>query len=371
MVGQTKTRKHLFMYNYRSKGDSHRRNSLDYRYHLTRDLLTNLGRGECCCVVGVGSCGKSRLLLHLSRPETLEYHLAERAYDHLIVLVECNAWLENTPWAAYEGTARSLTRTLENTTHPAFNSAVRDLQGMCDAIVNQRDIAFRHLMTGMDILLRSERLKVTLCFDEFDFVFEKFDAQLFRNLRALRNAHKYQLTYLVTTRKQLPYQRPVEQWPDVEEFYELFTDNTFAIGPYDERDATEVITDLEARYEFWLQARSRKWLLDITGGHAGLLGASFRYLEQIKQEPDSQQAMAQLLINEQSTWKECVKIWDSLLVDERSLLHRMANGARLGREDQSALANLKSKGLLRAASNRGGVSFFSPIFQEYSRKVEE
>src|SRR5262249_38953937 len=143
-------------------------------------LLTNLHRGECCAVVGVGSCGKSRLLRHITRPETLEYHLAEGGYDHMNVLVECNAWTNDTIWAAYEAMARNLTEALDASTHPTVRSIRRDLTGLYDAVVNpeQRDLAFKHMMTGLGALLNNTTLKLTFCFDEFDFVFEKFDAQL-------------------------------------------------------------------------------------------------------------------------------------------------------------------------------------------------
>lgn len=352
------------------KGDQGRRQTLDYRYHLTHDLLINLNRGECCCVVGVGSCGKSRLLLHLARPETLEYHLSDKADDQVIVTVQCNAWSGDTLWAAYEGIARDLGEAIESGTHPAIQKSQRDLQGLYEAVVREPDIAFKHLKTGLNYLLGNTRLKLTLCFDEFDFVFERFDAQLFRNLRALRNAFKYQLTYLLATRKQLPYQRAPESWPDVEEFYELFADNTFAIGPYDERDATEMINDLENRYEFKLQKRTRDMLIEVTGGHSGLIGASFRFLEPERRQPANVQEMERLLVSDQSTWKECVKIWDSLRHDERTALHRLANNSRLSREEQTALGGLKAKGLVHDVGNRGGVAIFSPIFQEFARQTD-
>ncbi len=360
------------MYNYyQMRGDPRRRQTPDYRYHLTHELLVNLHRGECCAVVGVGSCGKSRLLRHLARPETLEYHLAEEGFEHLIVLVECNAWTGDTTWAAYEGIARSLSEFIENSGHPALQSMRSQLDGLYRAVVDDRDLALKHLMTALDILLKGSRLKLTLCFDEFDFVFERFETQLFRNLRAMRNAHKYQLTYLVATRKQLPFGRPEQDWPDLEEFYELFSDNTFAIGPYDEKDATEMITDLEGRYEFPLRARTREWLIEVTGGHPGLIGASFRLLEQSRQQPGTLQQMVQLLHREATTWKECRKIWEPMRNEERATLKRLASNGRIGRDDQAAIQELKSKGLVRPTNTRGALAIFSPIFQEFVRHVED
>ncbi|HLY26047.1 MAG TPA: hypothetical protein VKQ72_06895 [Aggregatilineales bacterium] len=354
-----------------SKGDSRRRQTLTYRHNLSHELLLNLSRGECCALVGVGSCGKSRLLRHLARPETLEYHLGDAGYDQLILLVECNSWAGDSTWAAYEGIARTVKEMLENVGHPAIQNTRRELEGMYPAIVAEKDIAYSHLRTGLGMLLDGTRLNLTLCFDEFDFVFERFDAQLFRNLRAMRDAFKYRLTYLVATRKQLPFQRPPEQWPEVEVFYELFSDNTFAIGPYENDDANEMIADLESRYEYSLRSRTRELLIDVTGGHPGLIGASFRHLEQTKAQPTSPQQMAQLLVSEATTWKECRKIWDPLLPNERAALKRLAIQGRPGRDDDQVILELKSKGLVKDANNRGGVTLFSPIFREFARNVED
>ncbi len=358
------------MYNNMPKRGDPRRQTPDYRYHLTHDLLTNLHRGECCAVVGVGSCGKSRLLRHLARPETMEYHLSQGAYNHVIALVECNGWMGNTVWAAYEGIARSLSDFIENSNHPAVHGVRRELEPMYKAIVDERDLALKHLMKGLDILLSDPRFKLTLCLDEFDFVFEKFDAQLFRNFRAMRNAHKYQLTYLVATRKQLPFQRPAAEWPDVEEFYELFSNTTFAIGPYDEKDATEMIVDMENRFEYQLRTRTREWLIAATGGHPGLIGASFRFLESSRQQPATQQDMDYLLAHESTMTPECHKIWEPLRTDEHACLKRIAVQGRPGRDDTAVLPLLKSKGLIRETNNRGGVEIFSPIFREFVRNVE-
>ena len=362
------------MYNSRSRSgrdkDNGKRQTLDYRYQLTRDLLVNLNRGECCCVVGVGSCGKSRLLLHIARPETLDYHLSDDAADHMIVTVQCNAFMGDTAWHAYEGITRNFMEAVNSSDERNLARLRRDLEPMYETVKNDKDFAFRAVSDGISYLLKNTKIKLTLCFDEFDFVFEKFDAQLFRNLRALRNANKYQLTYLLATRKQLPYQRDPATWPDVEEFYELFADNTFAIGPYDERDAGEMIDDLERRYEFKLRKETKELLIEVTGGHSGLIGASFRVMESSKQTPTSQREMEHLLVSEQSNWKECRKIWDSLVPDECNALRRLANNQRMNREEQNAINGLKAKGLVRDGQ-RGGVTIFSPIFYEFSRGQDE
>jgi hypothetical protein len=358
------------MYSYRTPKDPHRRQTLDYRFQLTRDLLINLHRGECCSVVGVGSSGKSRLLQHITRTETLEYHLGDGAYDHFIALVECNAWLDNTAWAAYESIARAVNTLLDNVDHPVLRSLGKDLRPMYDAVTSEKDLAFKHIITGIGYMLRNRNIRLTLCFDEFDSVMQDFDAQLFRNLRALRNQNKYQLTYLVATRKQMPFQRKPEYRAEIEEFYELFSDHTFAIGPYDAKDAGQHVADLEKRYEYKLKKVTRDMLIDISGGHPGLIGASFKLLESGKQEPTTPEAMGRLLLHDPLLWKECRKIWESLRDDERLALRRLAVSGRPAREDANVLGELTSKGLVRTIGDRGATAVFSPIFHEFARSDE-
>jgi hypothetical protein len=132
-----------------------------------------------------------------------------------------------------------------------------------------------------------------------------------------------------------------------------------------------MITDLENRYEFPLRARTREWLIEVTGGHPGLIGASFRLLEQSHQQPGTLQQMVQLVQREATTWKECRKIWDPMRPDERMVLKRLATNGRLGKDDQAALQEVKSKGLVKATNNRGSVAIFSPIFHEFVKQVED
>lgn len=352
--------------------DPQRKQTLDFRYQLTHDVLQALHRGECVSVVGVGSSGKSRLLLHVTRPETVEYHLGDGAYNHFFVLVPCNAWMGDELWAAYEGITRNLNDYLENTTNPGLQAARRELEGMYDAVTREKDLALKHLMTGLGYLLGNARLKLTLCFDEFDYVFEKFEPALFRNLRAIRNQHKYQLTYLVATRRQMPYQRPREAWADVEEFFELFSDHTYAIGPLDDKDAGEMLLDLERRYEFALSKNLRTLVVSVTGGHPGLIGAAFRHLEGARQSPAPahEGQLLRELAAEPAMGSECRKIWETLLPEEQAALRRLATHGRPGRDDADTITALKAKGLIRDSA-RGALVFFSPIFQEFARRAPD
>jgi hypothetical protein len=93
-------------------------------------------------------------------------------------------------------------------------------------------------------------------------------------------------------------------------------------------------------------------------------------MESTKQAPTTAREMERLMVTEQSNWKECRKIWDSLVPDECNALRRLANNLRLTRDEQAALNSLKAKGLVRD-TQRGGVAIFSPIFYEFARVQDE
>lgn len=348
-----------------------KKQTLDYRYQLTHDILMTINRGDCCSIVGVGSCGKSRLLLHLSRQDTLQYHLGDKGYEHLIVPVQCNGFQGETAWHAYEGIARDMIETLEKIGQPATSRLRDELdEHMYTPIIRDKEVAFTHLKRGIDYLIKQTRGKVTLSFDEFDFVFQRFESQLFRNLRALRNANKYSLMYLTTTRTQLTNLRDVSSYADIEEFLELFTDNTYAIGPYDERDANEMILDLENRLETKFKKATRELLYWVTGGHSGLIAASFRLLMGLASQPTSQREIYDVLAGQASVNSECGKIWDSLARVERNAIRRLAIRGRLNADENAALQPLLAKGLLRDAGGRS-VEIFSPLLDYYAQSRPE
>jgi hypothetical protein len=347
---------------------TNRRQDPDYRRELVGPVLQTLSRGESCAVVGVGSTGKSRLLLHLTHPETVQAYLGARAATHMILLIECNAWVSETSWAAFESMTRVFLEAVNASTHLAVVAVRSDLDGMYQAVTEERDLAFTHLQRGLRHFIERTNFNLTFCFDEFDFVFERVETQLFRNLRAIRNQNKYNLTYLLATRKQIPYQRPRSAWPEVEEFTELFTENLYPLGPYNIRDASAMVADLEARYGYPLDAATRGHLLNITGNHPGLIGTAYRVLETLRQPAPDAPTIGGLLLGERSCNNECRKIWESLRDEEQSILRRMVANIRLSQADSIAFQELVTKGLLKEAAGQG-YFIFSPIFEHFVRGI--
>ena len=64
-----------------------------------------------------------------------------------------------------------------------------------------------------------------------------------------------------------------------------------------------------SRSEFPLRARTREWLIEVTGGHPGLIGASFRLLEQGHQQPGTLQQMVQLVQRATSFRRPASRYW--------------------------------------------------------------
>ena len=143
---------------------------------------------------------------------------------------------------------------------------------------------------------------------------------------------------------------------EIEEFTELFTDNTFFIGPYNQRDAQQMIASLAKRnQQMNFSEHTQAFMIWATGGYAGLMRAVFRAWPHIKTDALSStdlvkknEQVAQQLIKIEPVQAECRTIWDSLSAQERYILE-VAAGIKTYKssiEATAAAALLKKKQLL-------------------------
>jgi energy-coupling factor transporter ATP-binding protein EcfA2 len=209
----------------------------DYRASQVRAILGAVRAGECVSVVGLSGAGKSNLLLYLAGLQPLP--------DHHLVLVDCNRMPE-----------RSL---------PALFRLVRLALGerSGDDELETVDAAIERHLQGPS----GKASALTLMFDRFDALSADPNLLLFAgsNLRALRDAHKYQLTYLTATRRPLPSNT---------EFAELFLANTLWLGALSRSDAIWNVQGYADRKGLaWTEAEAET-LIRLTGAYPALLRAA-------------------------------------------------------------------------------------------------
>ncbi len=205
----------------------------EYRSEEVSTITSSVRAGECVAVVGLSGSGKSNLLAFLAN---------QHSNDNLcFVMIDCNRLEECSLPALFRLIYRSLGK------HGEPQGLLGEVE---DAVID-----------------RLERFPQGLCllFDGFDILATGASPALGGNLRALRDAHKYALTFVSATR------RPIDP---VTELAELFYAHTFWLGPLNERDAHwSVLCYAERAGLVWEDATVDS-LVTLTSGYPALLRAA-------------------------------------------------------------------------------------------------
>ena len=202
----------------------------DYRAAQVAAIVRAVQAGESVSVVGLSGAGKSNLLGYLAARQPWQ--------TGRMALVDCNRLPDRSLPALFRLIIRAL----------GDEAAGGDLEAVDRAIERRLDAPLCLLFDRFDALNGDDSL-----------------AQIAAaNLRALRDAHKYSLTYVTATRRPLPAQT---------EFAELFHANTLWLGPLSESDTAWNVARYARRRGVDWEAESAAMLARLSGGYPSLLRA--------------------------------------------------------------------------------------------------
>ena len=223
--------------------------------------------------------------------------------------------------------------------------------------------AFRLFEMATTMLCNSYGIKLCFIFDEFDKFYKSMPAEIFAHLRAIRDANKYYVVYILFLRN-LPENLRIDL--DNESFFELISRNRLGLPPFSYLDALFVLGQLENRHGISFSKEQRDDIFHYSGGHPGIIQAIIRLYQKYpdafkKKTPDLEWFGKKEVIQE-----ECRKIWISLLEEERQGLLAFA------RNDLSAISVetgrlFVDKGLLKSSDTKE-MKVFSPLFSNYIEK---
>ncbi len=213
----------------------------DYRSAEVRAIHNAVRAGECVAVIGLSGAGKSNLLGYLDSRQPSD---GRPRY----VLVDGN----RLPDPSAASFLRLMRRALE-----AGQPGETSTQHESDAIAGLEVALGPHMADGVCFLL-----DLSLLLDREGRWLEGQRQSLWGNLRALRDQHKFTLTYVVATRHRLPRDN---------EMAELFFGHTVWLGPLAESDALWNV-------ERYAQRMGQQWepdpieaLLTVSGRYPALL----------------------------------------------------------------------------------------------------
>ncbi len=215
----------------------------NYREREIALLLSYVKAGECAAVIGLSGSGKSNLLGFIAN------RLAPAQGSIKYVMVDCNRLADPSRMEFF----RMLRKAIEPAPAQTGTQAVDELSELEDTL--------NALISG----------ESGVCFllDRFDALYPLPEFPILAgNLRALRDRFKYQLTYLIGTR------RPMD---DRTELAELFFGHTLWLGPLARNDALWSAKRDAGRFAGlsqmdWQEAVLEK-LVDISWGYPALLRA--------------------------------------------------------------------------------------------------
>jgi energy-coupling factor transporter ATP-binding protein EcfA2 len=211
----------------------------DYRAKEIHEILTAIRAGECVSLVGLSGAGKSNLLAHLA--------LSQSTPDRPILIADGNRLSELTA----EAIIRLIFEAVGGAAAPVGGNALTALES---SLHRRLDPSGGSLCLALDVSMPFSRALELAS-----------DSALNGNLRALRDAWKYRLTYIITTRRTLP--------PHTE-LSELCYAHTIRLGLLSEHDAHWTVSQFAERRGISFDSAVVEGLIAATRGYPSLLRAA-------------------------------------------------------------------------------------------------
>lgn len=343
----------------------------DFRQEEVGDLFRHIRAAESVSIIGMSGTGKSNLFNHICDPAIQAIYIDSEAEAPLILRVNFHYAPDFSDRSLYSLILEQI-EDLEGEQAARLgigNDVIAQIAEYHDDLIDagtdllrvQRQFkrAIRRIMVG------SQR-KLVFLFDQFDEVYREAEPRFFANLRGLREAYKYRISFLIFTRDLLSHLIPMDTAR--EEFYELLAPNVMALRPYTERDARALLQRIGERSQISLTKDQEAQFITWTGGHAGLLRAALLAVGRDNMRlPEPAEQAIETLLSVSSVNLECEKIWRSLNVPEQKLLHRTLQQPAVAEPDTQTLYFLQLKGVL---SKTPAYRVFAPLFAAYAQQQD-
>jgi len=336
-------------------GDEHQ---MSYRQEILSNFFGFVKNTDSFYVIGAASMGKTRLLDFLMRNDVQEHYLRDESNKTWLIRVDLNRMpvLDNWGFYFFELLLSSVVLCCigrQNTNE----EIMKELVGLDSELIKSRDVlsALRYFEWEVGKICQKYGIKLCFLFDEFDDAYRKIPPEVFAQLRAVRDANKNHLLYVMFLR--VPPKK-LRTNNDNESFYELLSRNAIGIGPYGMTDTLNIIQHLEEDWDMKLTPETKEKLGLASGGHPGMIKA----LMSLVRDP----AVANKLENKDwLPWlceqkiilEECEKIWLGLEKDEKIALKTLFQGDKNMDSSMEDLLNLM--GIIK------GGRAFSPFFEYY------
>jgi len=223
-----------------------------YRADVVSKIFENISKRESFSFIGMEDNCKINVLRFLStRTDIQKKYLGNKTDKYLYVLTDLNELMEPTVTGFYHLVALSLIEALKN--------EKIDFSFLNNIFIDSPQILLKSLKEDFAKAIEKTGKTIVLIFNEFDVVSQNLNIDLItRNLVALRNIARFNIIFIFTLLRpvNLPYS-----------FYK----KTVWMTPFSGKDALGVISRNEGRYEVSLSSSQKEKIIELSGGHAGMI----------------------------------------------------------------------------------------------------
>lgn len=332
---------------------------LRYRQEVAAKFFDHYVRaGESCILVGMAGSGMTRLVDFLVRPDVQAHYLAGDL--PLLLKVDCNRAAALTDWGLYEVMLTTLVEGCSR--RPEMVGLRAELSALRSEVITTQNalLALRNLELAVNILLQQAGVRLYLVFNAFDGFLHSLPDQALAHLRALRDAHKYELDYALCLLQLPELLRPESR----DQLLARFLQNVLVVGHYCEEDAKLMLEQLSTRHGTVLSQAVVQQIMRVSGRHAGLIQGVFNSLSGVEGEL-SDKALIERLLDHSPASIECQRIWDRLSELEQEGLKAVVRGSPL---DAEAQRFLERKRLIFPQARQTAV--FSPLFSQFIHRLD-
>jgi hypothetical protein len=334
---------------------------LSYRKEVLDSLFRYVRSSDSFFVIGGASSGKTRLMDHISRQDVQQHYLGDSFQTTWLIRVDLNRHHDTDDWNFYELLLSSMMLSCRQ--HDDISGIFEQLVDLDRRVMESKDYlqALRFFELAVYRLCKINNINLCFLLDEFDEMYRTMPKEILAQLRAVRDANKYQVCYGLFLRD-LPER--LRETSDNENFYELLSHRMIGLGPLSYDDAIRAIQQMEERREISLSLKWRDAFVTASGGHPGLLQALLSIYTNTTKENESIRDL-KWLVKQEFIAEECEKIWDSLSEEEQVWLLEAVRG-HFDLIPPKVLKLLTAKGILQKKGD--GYEVFSPIFDRYLKE---